>query len=208
MKLQYLGDSRDAFKWDLLHWLITNSNPAFERVAYIPMLTPDDLHPAHGRTPHSRFKSRSEVRDFVIRLGEEPRSLDRVREFGILDPSRRFEVVIQESSDQRSHDRPNSLVFFDPDNGFETKTQRGSKWLRHAVLQRIVSELPDSGAVVVYQHRPRLRAWPDVFSDLATQLAYAPFACAVRESNLGFVLIANERGTAERLIGAVSEYGR
>ncbi len=28
MKLQYLGDSREAFKWDLLHWLCTRAEPA------------------------------------------------------------------------------------------------------------------------------------------------------------------------------------
>ena len=36
MKLQYLGDSRDAFKWDLLHWLCTRAEPAFARLLFVP----------------------------------------------------------------------------------------------------------------------------------------------------------------------------
>jgi hypothetical protein len=28
MKLQYLGDARDAFKWDLLHWICTRAEPS------------------------------------------------------------------------------------------------------------------------------------------------------------------------------------
>jgi hypothetical protein len=41
VKLQYLGDSRDAFKWDLLHWLCTRAEPAFARLLFVPLLTPD-----------------------------------------------------------------------------------------------------------------------------------------------------------------------
>jgi hypothetical protein len=41
MKLQYLGDSRDAFKWDLLHWLCTRAEPAFARLLFVPLLTSD-----------------------------------------------------------------------------------------------------------------------------------------------------------------------
>jgi len=41
LKLQYLGDSRDAFKWDLLHWLCTRAEPAFARLLFVPLLTAD-----------------------------------------------------------------------------------------------------------------------------------------------------------------------
>ena len=41
MKLQYLGDARDAFRWDLLHWMCTRSSPCFRELVFVPMLTPD-----------------------------------------------------------------------------------------------------------------------------------------------------------------------
>jgi hypothetical protein len=41
MKLQYLGDSRDAFKWDLFHWLCTRSEPAPARRVLSSLLTAD-----------------------------------------------------------------------------------------------------------------------------------------------------------------------
>ena len=41
MKLQYLGDSRDAFKWDLLHWLYTRAEPASARLLFVPLPTTD-----------------------------------------------------------------------------------------------------------------------------------------------------------------------
>jgi len=40
-KLQYLGDSRDAFKWDLLHWLYTRAEPASARLLFVPLPTTD-----------------------------------------------------------------------------------------------------------------------------------------------------------------------
>ena len=40
-KLQYLGDSRNAFKWDLLHWLCTRAEPAFARLVFSSLLTAD-----------------------------------------------------------------------------------------------------------------------------------------------------------------------
>ncbi len=51
MKLQYLGDSRDSFKWDLLYQLVADCD--FERLYFVPFLTPDDREPTDGRTIHS-----------------------------------------------------------------------------------------------------------------------------------------------------------
>lgn len=79
MKLQYLGDSRDAFKWDLLHWLCTQAEPAFA--------TPDDVVPRDGRTPHAWFPCRPLVRPFVAGLAAAPRSLGRIAALGGLEPS-------------------------------------------------------------------------------------------------------------------------
>ena len=41
MKIQYLGDSRDSFKWDYQDHL--TSYLAYSELKVVPMLTPDDL---------------------------------------------------------------------------------------------------------------------------------------------------------------------
>jgi hypothetical protein len=66
VKLQYLGDSRDAFKWDLLHWLCTRAEPALARLLFVPLLTPDDAEPRDWRTPHAWFQGRPLIRRFVV----------------------------------------------------------------------------------------------------------------------------------------------
>ena len=85
MKLQYLGDSRDAFKWDLLHWLCTRAEPAFARLLFVPLLTPDDAVPRDGRTPHAWFPCRPLIRPFVAGLAAAPRSLERIAVLGGLE---------------------------------------------------------------------------------------------------------------------------
>jgi hypothetical protein len=38
MKLQYLGDYRDTFKWDLLHWLCSTSDSEATFITLRPTL--------------------------------------------------------------------------------------------------------------------------------------------------------------------------
>lgn len=220
MKLQYLGDARDTFKWDLLHWLCTNSSPPFTKLVFVPMLTPDDPDSTEGQTPSHWFACRSFISEFVRSLKSEPRSLARIAALGSADqkPSP-FDVSIFAQSKhiglgyQRStywedfkpellHD---AVVFFDPDNGLETKTQDGTKWIRHFELQCFLSRLPTSSVAVVYQHRPR-RTWNDLFADLKQRLGYAHTAIAAHEGNLAFLTLTNNADAATRVLGAVESY--
>jgi hypothetical protein len=225
MKLQYLGDARDAFKWDLLHWLCTRSPPAFEELVFMPLLTPDEPGSGEGRTPHAWFPCREFVRPFVESLRCEPRDLTRVCALGSLDCSRpSFRVSIHGPgrilaavdkraeywADLGSELHANAIVFLDPDNGFETKTQHGAKWVRHSELAELLAQLPDSSIVVVYQHRPRLQKWAEVFAGLSARLDYARLAVAAYEGDLAFVVLANctKSGVRARLAleGYVSQH--
>jgi hypothetical protein len=97
MKLQYLGDSRDAFKWDLLHWLCTRAEPAFARLLFVPLLTPDDAVPRDGRTPHAWFPCRPLIRPFVAGLAAAPRSLERIAALGGLEDGHPLEVTVKQA---------------------------------------------------------------------------------------------------------------
>lgn len=150
----------------------------------------------------------------------EKRSLDAVRGLGSIDPERRFEVVIWPPEDRYvgvgairarywSRWSPDGLsdvlAFIDPDTGFETRTQKRAKWVLHAEVERMLNALPESGGVIVYQHRPH-RWWDDVFGELRESLGYAPFASAVFEGNLAFVILARTDEAATRLDTAAKAY--
>src|SRR5262245_44129950 len=94
MKLQYLGDYRDAFKWDLLHWTCTQARPRFGKLVFVPFLTPDDAVPRDGQIPHTRFEARPFIDDFVARLGETPRTLERIERLGTQAAEAVFEITI------------------------------------------------------------------------------------------------------------------
>ncbi len=148
MKLQYLGDYRDAFKWDLLHWLCTRSEPAFKSLAFVPLLTPDDPNPSDGQIHHTRFSARNEIHGFVEGLRKTADGLSAIQKLGQIEEGRQFNVAVYrptvhvpDGSDRGEYWSAfdlkacrETIVFLDPDNGFETKTLRGSKWVLHTDL--------------------------------------------------------------------------
>jgi hypothetical protein len=219
MKLQYLGDARDAFKWDILHWVCTKSSPAFSRLVYIPMLTPPD-NPNEGRIHHQQFACRDFIRPFVESLTMEPRSFMRVCSLGAVEPLKRFEVsvfaperVIGIAARRREYwadfnpsDFDDSVIFFDPDNGFETKTQHAQKWIRHRELSCMIDRLPATSVAVVYQHRPHLE-WDNVFAEIEKKIDYAN-SVAAHERDLAFVALAGNRTVWRRVNDCIKDYAK
>ncbi len=219
MKLQYLGDSRDAFKWDLLHWLCTQSAPRFQNLLFVPLLTTEDSNPKDGKTPDHWFDCRRpEIPPFLERLRQHPRSFATVGRLGQLVADASFNVEIAHENLVFPRDiRRNywskvpkcgdhSLVFLDPDNGFETETQKGEKWVRHREVADLVSAIPASSAVVVFQYRPQRVSWDNVFAKLTPRFGYVPAAAAVIEANLAFVLLARDPATSTRLFDTAKAY--
>jgi hypothetical protein len=217
MKLQYLGDARDAFKWDLLHWICTSSS--FSQLVFVPLLTRDIEGSGEGLTPHYRFRCQEFLRPFLESLKEAPRNLNRIYALGSANPSKQFEVCVFAaerfiSSGVKRHEYwsgfdastlANSVVFFDPDNGYETKMRRGSKWIRHEELKALFARLPESSVALVYQHRPR-RRWDDLFADLASNLSYVEKAVAVHQSDLAVVAMANNVPSGQNIANAMKAY--
>jgi hypothetical protein len=219
MKLQYLGDARDAFKWDLLHWICTRSSPAFSELVFVPLLTRDIQGSNEGRVPHHYFQCQDFLRPFVASLVEEPRSLMRIAGLGSVQP-RSFKVTVfsperflHSGTKRREYwaefdptKMKNAVVFFDPDNGYETRTCNGQKWIRHSELEDLFTRLPETSIAAVYQHRPRLRRWPDVFVGLQKKLTYIDTAVAVHEANLAFVGMAGNAEAGRRISSAIDAY--
>lgn len=220
MKRQYLGDSRDSFKWDLLHWLCTRAEPRFRCLVFVPLLTPDDLHSREGRTASTLFQTRPVVREFVEKLRGHPAGMSAIREFGCLEPERPFEVSVFKHEAYVPEDNRrgvywegldamvlgNSIVFLDPDIGFASDRQHGDKWVSQKEVQDLLSSLPDDSAVAVFQYRPRLTPWSSLLKKLRAETDYAHFAFAVYHGSLAFVLLASGAKTAERIGTAASQY--
>src|SRR5262245_30574381 len=94
MKLQFLGDSRDSFKWDLLHHVVTQAEPRFKRLLFVPMLTRDDVALPHGVTPADRVPCHPAILGFVKSLRAHPRKLERVALLGGIQGLPQFAVEV------------------------------------------------------------------------------------------------------------------
>jgi hypothetical protein len=220
MKLQYLGDSRDAFKWDLLHWLVSETDPPFSKLVVIPMLTPDDEVPHDGKTPAKSFASRPEINNFLEALAKTPRTLERIVDLGALDSLCQFEVQVHEAyrsigsgkqreaywKSFRSEAQENTLVFADPDNGLEPKTKHAEKWLRYDEVRKILEDLPQTSALVVYQHRPQREKWQSALPRIKSQCAFPYHAFSVCESNLAFIVFTTGKETYTHLFACAKCY--
>jgi hypothetical protein len=218
MKLQYLDDYRDAFKWDLLHWLCSTADSEATSLLFVPLLTPDDPNPRDGQIPHNRFLVRQKIQPFIASLKNTSRGLGAITDLGSLEPTKQFSVSIHAPDRyvEPGRDRPDywwgidhpskRVVFLDPDNGFETKTRKGAKWVRHSEVNSLLEKLPQSSAVVVYQHRPRLLKWKTVLGDLSQHLQYAGHASATYDSSLAFMIIGNAGPAVRRLSQAAKCY--
>lgn len=203
MKRQYLGDYRDAFKWDLLHWLCTPAESPVRSLLFVPLLTPDDPIARDGLIPHHRFTARPQIQQFVAGLRE--KELEAVASLGRLSGLAEFSVTVHapgrflQPGQLRADywngiEYPeNAVVFLDPDNGFATKTRKGPKWVRHSEVRCLLQRLPASSAVVVYQHRPH-RTWDNVLGELSEALDYVEHASATFDSNLAFLILGRSEG--------------
>ncbi len=217
MKLQYLGDARDAFKWDLLHWLCTQSNPRFSELVYVPLLTEDDAKGNDGKTPHRWFPCRTDIREFTEGFLKS-RNLGRIGTLGSLPKHPTFgvhifkETVYVPAGPARSSYWTglalpgNEIIFLDPDNGFETATRKGRKWVRVSEIQTILASAPPSTAVVVYQHRPLFRRWDDVFPLLISGLTQTAQISVVYEASLAFIILAQSADARSRVFEAAARY--
>jgi hypothetical protein len=219
MKLQYLGDANDAFKYDLLHWLCAHARPAYRSLLIVPMLTPDDPTSPDGRKPHAQFPCRPYVRGFLEDLVAGPRDLRRLRALGRLEVSAPFEVEVFEperllcpGSERAAYweglepgQIEDTLVFLDPDNGFEPAASRSNKHVLHEEVQMLVNGLGPRSSLVVYQHHPH-QAWSDIFVGLQRSLHYAPYALAAHTSRLAFVILSGSREEYDRVQAAVTSY--
>lgn len=210
MKRQYLGDSKDCFKWDYLGFLVQSLGLPQLRVVW--MMTPDD-GTSEGSTLPTLFPGRPSVVELCENL-RATRAPELVAELpGAVDGN--FEVHFHQpyalSVDRRTYfsgitcSLP-SVVFLDPDNGFEPSGARSDKHVRYAEVDDLIQSLPSGSIVTVFQHFRRKR-FIDDFAVIRSRLL-SGHSCAIYWHSLMFVTLSACAETLARVIGANSEYAK
>jgi hypothetical protein len=163
MKRQYLGDSKDSFKWDYLDYLTTRLEAPMLQVAW--MMTPDDRS-SDGQTRPEVFPARREVVELcrILRTSRDP-------ELPSVLPDRTgssYQLVLGESAPAFQNSRrqsyfdeldlqPEQVLFLDPDNGMEPERSFNEKHVRYAELRRLLARIADASVITVFQHHRRKR---------------------------------------------------
>jgi len=158
MKIQYLGDSKDCFKWD--HHDYLTSVLGYKVLNILLMMTPDD-NSNDGKTKPDWFPARKEIIEFCKNLSSN-RDLHDIKSLHLRTGSK-YSVNLHKPKEYVSKkDRhlyftdlasnENQIVFLDPDNGFEPERSFSEKHVRYSEVFSILGQISSKSIVTVFQH--------------------------------------------------------
>lgn len=210
MKLQYLGDSKDSFKWDYHDYLV--GSLGYGSLNLVLMMTPDDGG-SHGNSKASCYPARPSVIEFC-------RSLSHHRDLSYLGglptaTSSNYSVAIHSEkylpSVDKRHDYFNDLsskvdqvVLVDPDNGFEPQKSFSEKHLLYSELNHILMQVSEQSVVSVFQHFRR-KPFAQDFLEISERIL-SGYATAVYWHSLMFVLVTRSCDVHNRLVSVNEDY--
>ncbi len=212
MKHQYLGDSKDSFKWDYHHFLVEALGYSQFKIAW--MMTPDDGG-SDGKSAPELFPARQEILSLCnsLRSTRDPALL-----FGLpAATGANYRVSFHDSDESLNggnrhsffssiETHPNQVVLLDPDNGFEPERSSSDKHLRYSELERLVKASSPDTVVTVFQHHRR-KKFPDDFSRIRERLL-SGYSCAVYWHSMMFVSVSSSPETIHRVSEINRDYAK
>lgn len=210
MKLQYLGDSKDAFKWDYLDFLARSLN--FSTLTVVPMLTPEDDGEQGGTQPTDFPCS-----DAVLRFCNVLRDRRSLGELLALPnyTGASYSVALHKEADQftnrgrRNYFKglpasPRNLVFVDPDNGFEPENIT-KQHICYSDMAELLKQCTNDSVVSVFQHFRRT-PFRDDFAQIREQLDGVPTTAVYWDGRLMFVTVGKSADVISSVAGANRRY--
>ncbi len=212
MKRQYLGDSKDSFKWDYHNFLLQALGYNKLQIAW--MMTPDD-HGKHGRTAAILFPARQEIISLCadLRSSRDPDLLYHMP----TDCGASYEVSFHESqASSVSDDGSNffsglevstrQVIFLDPDNGFEPERSSSNHHVRYVALDALMKRIPANNVITVFQHHRR-KKFPHDFSRIRERLL-SGYSTAIYWQALMFVCLSTNAKTINRVNKINADYAK
>jgi hypothetical protein len=209
VKRQYLGDSKDSFKWDYHDYLV--SELKYPRLTVALMLTPDDAG-NDGKTKAERFPARTPILRFC-REFQSNRTIERIKALP-RNTGGAYEVTLHKDG-RRLTDRTEyfsgfdsnlkQLVFLDPDNGFEPEKSCNDKHVSYKDIAILLEQLSDTSIVSVFHHFRRV-SFPDDFARIRARLGTMCYSTAIYWHSLMFVAVGKSERSIDAVIAANKRY--
>jgi hypothetical protein len=212
LKLQYLGDSKDCFKWDYHDFLVAELG--VPQLTLALMMTPDDGG-TDGQTDPASFPGRPAVVMFCRHL-RESRRIEDISDLPKATGANYSLMLHRGSTCLTDLNRSGyfsgfdstrrQLVFLDPDNGFEPEQSCREKHVAYRDIAQILCQLPDDSLISVFQHFRR-KSFPDDFARIRERLGDC-HSTAIYWHSLMFVTIATSECVLEKAIAANLKYAQ
>lgn len=202
VKLQYLGDSKDSFKWDYHDYLASELKFPWLNVAL--MLTPDDGG-NDGKTKAEWFPARTPILRFCRDL-QGNRTVERIKTLP-RNTGGAYEVTLHKDGRHLTNraeyfsgfdSSREQIVFLDPDNGFEPEKSCDDKHVSYRDVATLLGQLSETSIVSAFHHFRRV-SFPDDFARIRERLGTGCHSTAIYWHSLMFVAV----GKSERSIQAV-----
>ncbi len=212
MKRQYLGDSKDSFKWDYLDHLTASMPGSCLQIAW--MMTPDD-GTTDGKTEPERFPARQEILNFCrgLQSSRDPDSLIHLPAL----TGRTYTVMLDSWGNYfTDHERrayfsslscdSGQVLFLDPDNGFEPERSCNEKHVRYQDVHETLDRISEHSVITVFQHHRR-KKFVDDFLRIRERLRYG-YSTAIFWQSLMFVNISKSKPMIEIVRESNSNYSK
>jgi len=212
MKRQYLGDSKDSFKWDY-HDNLTSAL-GYPMLNAVLMLTPND-DSNDGETHPNLFPARGTVIDFCRDLKEQ-RNIQSIKKLPFATGSK-YLVELHKEETYLTHSNrgeyfsdisfeKRQVFFLDPDNGFEPDKSGNEKHVLYSDVDAILKQLSEEAVISVFQHFRRISFDKD-FSRIRKRLP-SGYATAICWHSLMFVAITKTKEMIESVISINYQYSQ
>ncbi|RLA49673.1 MAG: hypothetical protein DRR42_15245 [Gammaproteobacteria bacterium] len=213
MKLQYLGDSKDRFKWDYHDYL--TSSLGYDSFNILPMLTPDDKT-TEGSTKPDWFPAREGTINFCNSISSN-RKITNIKDLPKHTGSNYSINLHNSSTDIKTNrsnyysdipDFNNQVVFIDPDNGFEPEKSCSEKHVKYSEIPDILNQISDNSCISVFHHFRRITFTDDFNRIKESILSVTPssFVSAIYWHQLMFVQITQSEKTSVKISNLCNEY--
>jgi hypothetical protein len=210
MKKQYLGDSKDSFKWDYHDFLVRELKYPFLNI--VLMLTPDNKK-NEGKTLPTLFPARKEI----IKLCNDLRSARNINLITSL-PYRtgaNYRINLHNPDTYiTNHNRKtyfsgmqtneDQLLLIDPDIGFEPEKSFSKQHILYTDIVNILEQVSAWSVVSVFQHFRR-KSFVRDFARIKERLEVR-YTTAIYWQSLMFVGISKSESAIARVAEANKKY--
>lgn len=214
MKLQYLGDSKDSFKWDYHDYLLKELG--YPVLNIMLMMTPDDQS-NDGKSRPSLFPARREIIEFCNDSRRE-RDIKLIYEL----PGRTGSNYIINLHKPETHltnlnrkiyfsglsEKQNQLLFLDPDIGFEPENSFSEKHVLYSDIKAILEQISEDSVISIFQHSRRYVKFAKVFARIKERLLPSNATAIYWKNFLMFVCLSKSKRAIEKVIDANKRYAK